>query len=450
MTGRLARGPVGDLALLSDLGVGVVVIGVDGEVVESNARAAQLIPLELVVLNRESVSVFAYEMLDTAGQPADLDDLPAVQALRTGDAVSGVVLGFRMGHDEEPVLWLLTAAHPVHDATGELTHVVCSFVDVTAQRVAAETVEASERRFRQLAENAGDMIFRARIVPQIAFEYVNPAVRTVLGYEPSDFYDDYQLAFDLLHPDDRADVEEHLAAALRDDADEIDHVVARMTHRDGHTVWAQFRAVPIRRGREVVAFEGIISDVTALKVKEAALSYQALHDSLTGLANRTYLLDSLERALGHTRASGTGLAVLYIDLDHFKTVNDRLGHAAGDRVLTALAIRLADAVRPSDSVARIGGDEFAAVLPELRDEQHGVQVAMRLLDALGAPVPLDDGTLVTTASIGVSFTVDGEETAVELLRRADVAMYEAKDRGRARVECWSSRGAGAGSPNRPG
>ena len=134
--------------------------------------------------------------------------------------------------------------------------------------------------------------------------------------------------------------------------------------------------------------------------------------------------------------------MLYVDLDRFKTVNDNLGHDAGDRVLTTVACRIAEAVRPSDSVARLGGDEFAAVLPTLRDVSEGVQVAERLLAALAEPVPLDEGNLVTTASIGVAFTDDANETPAELIRRADLAMYAAKDRGRSCVECYEVRESG--------
>jgi diguanylate cyclase (GGDEF)-like protein len=200
----------------------------------------------------------------------------------------------------------------------------------------------------------------------------------------------------------------------------------------------------------MVAFEGIVRDVTEVKVKEADLSYQALHDPLTGLPNRLLLRESLETALARTGTDGGALAVLYIDLDRFKTVNDNLGHGAGDRVLTTVGIRIADAVRPSDSVARLGGDEFAAVLPGLHDASEAVLVAHRLLEAVSVPVPLAGGDLVTTASIGVAYSVDGSETAAELLRRADVAMYRAKDRGRARVETYVEPDSGADPEDRHG
>ncbi len=195
--------------------------------------------------------------------------------------------------------------------------------------------------------------------------------------------------------------------------------------------------VPLRSPTgEVIAATGIARDVTALKVKEAYLSHRALHDPLTGLPNRVLLLDRLEAALARMRRHQSHLAVLYLDLDRFKTVNDNLGHEVGDRLLQVVGQRLQDTLRPSDSVARLGGDEFAALLADLHEPAEAMQVADRLLAAISEPVEIDGNSFVTTVSIGITAATDGDTSAGELLRRADFAMYTAKDRGRARIESY--------------
>ncbi|MFI5046400.1 MAG: diguanylate cyclase domain-containing protein [Acidimicrobiia bacterium] len=448
MTRFVPDGIGADADVLSDLGVGIVVFALDGRVLEANDRARELIAFRTGMLSEMSLAASGYDVVDEQERPMSYEGLAMVRAMRTGRSVSGVTIGIHPV-DGSRTQWLLCSAHLTGDGVSD-TQVVCSFVDVTEQRVALDAVQERDRRFRQLAENAVDMIFRARVVPDLAFEYVNPAVENVLGYARQEFYDDFDLALRLLHPDDRAEVLALFSTAVRDGTAEIDPITVRLARRDGGMVWLQLRVVSIHQAGEVAAFEGIVRDVTALKTKEADLTHLALHDALTGIPNRTSLLDALDRALERSRAGDDGVAVLYLDLDRFKTVNDGLGHDAGDRVLVALAARLADAVRPSDKVGRIGGDEFAAVLPRLRDVHEAVQVATRLLGALGAPLTLDEGELVTTASIGVAFTRDGQETSAELLRRADVAMYEAKDRGRARIECYTARRAGRGPSVVPG
>jgi len=184
----------------------------------------------------------------------------------------------------------------------------------------------------------------------------------------------------------------------------------------------------------LVALEGIVRDVTALKAAEADLNRLALHHSLTGLPNRVQLLDRLDRALARDRREPNVLAVLYIDVDRFKVVNDNLGHGVGDQLLGVVGHRIEETLRPSDFVARLGGDEFAAVLLELHDEEEAVRVAERVLDAVAQPVDLGQGEMIATVSIGVAYDDFGRATSAELLRRSDLAMYSAKDRGRARVE----------------
>jgi diguanylate cyclase (GGDEF)-like protein/PAS domain S-box-containing protein len=204
-------------------------------------------------------------------------------------------------------------------------------------------------------------------------------------------------------------------------------------HRDGHEIPIELTVWPLQVGEET-RFNAFIRDIgerkraeEALRRSEETFRYQALHDPLTGLANRELFRDRAGHALDRSRRSGGTHAVLFIDVDTFKTINDSLGHAIGDAVLTELAGRLGSELRPSDTAARLGGDEFA-VLMEDANEIEATDVARRVLEMFRRPVCLDDRELVLSASIGVALT-EVEQQVEELLRNADVAMYEAKRRG---------------------
>jgi diguanylate cyclase (GGDEF)-like protein len=174
------------------------------------------------------------------------------------------------------------------------------------------------------------------------------------------------------------------------------------------------------------------------KRTEAALAHQALHDSLTGLPNRSLLLDRLDQAMARARRRETRPAVLLLDLDHFKVVNESQGHAAGDRLLVAVAERLRSSVRPSDTVARFGGDEFVVVCEDMVSEWEATLVGQRLSATLEDPFLVDGHEHFMTASIGVVLA-DPDDAPEAVLRDADSAMYEAKHRGRARTELFDER-----------
>jgi diguanylate cyclase (GGDEF)-like protein/PAS domain S-box-containing protein len=283
----------------------------------------------------------------------------------------------------------------------------------------------SEVRFQTLVQNASDVILIAR--PDTTITYQTPSAQRIFGFEPGSL--EGTRLTSLLHPNDR---EQALAA------------YGGLAFRSGTTITAEWR---IRcsdgtwRHTEVVAnnllaeptVEGIVltlRDVTERKALEDELKHQAFHDALTGLANRALFRDRLEHALARAARSLTSLAVLFLDLDDFKLVNDTLGHSAGDELLVAVAGRLMGSLRTGDTAARFGGDEFAILLEETNDPQDAYQAAERILADLRPPLWIKDRSVGVHASVGIAYSKVGAEGPAEILQAADVAMYAAKARGK--------------------
>jgi diguanylate cyclase (GGDEF)-like protein/PAS domain S-box-containing protein len=210
----------------------------------------------------------------------------------------------------------------------------------------------------------------------------------------------------------------------------------RFVHADGGVVWVRVNASVARdaegRPRHLICQ---VEDITERKEAEERLLHQALHDPLTGLHNRILFMDRLTHALARSERFGSPVAVLFVDLDHFKTINDEFGHRAGDEMLVKVARKLEGAVRPADTVARIGGDEFAVLCEDMKAEKDAVSVAERLCNELNKPVGLKEGTASITASIGIAFAQEGDHPD-SLLKNADAAMYKVKEGGRGSYEIF--------------
>ena len=282
-----------------------------------------------------------------------------------------------------------------------------------------------ETRLAALVRHASDVV--GILGRDGRLSYLSPSVGRLLGYDPGALIGVPLL--EQVHPDDGDGV----LAFLRGLAPgESGSAVFRLRHADAGWRDVETLATDLTAEETVGGIVLNIRDVSERTALERRLEHQAFHDALTGLPNRALFQDRVQQALARGRRHGTRCAVLFLDLDDFKTVNDSLGHAAGDTVLRTVAERLDDAARASDSAARLGGDEFALLLDGIGDEIEAVQVAERLMAAVSRPLVVDGHELSATPSVGIAFGTDLVTFADELLRDADAAMYLAKDQGKGR------------------
>jgi diguanylate cyclase (GGDEF)-like protein/PAS domain S-box-containing protein len=213
----------------------------------------------------------------------------------------------------------------------------------------------------------------------------------------------------------------------------------RYCHAGGRVIWASL-SISLLRGvdGEVREFIVQVEDVTERKLSQDKLAHLALHDGLTGLPNRELFLDRTHHALALATRTLASPSILFMDLDHFKVVNDSMGHSAGDALLIRVAERLTQVVRPSDTLARMGGDEFTLLCEGLEDEQEIERIADRITEAFRDPIRINGRDVVVTTSIGIAIAGGrGNVRAEDLLQEADAALYKAKERGRARYEMYS-------------
>ncbi|MCL4836627.1 MAG: EAL domain-containing protein [Thermoanaerobaculia bacterium] len=296
-------------------------------------------------------------------------------------------------------------------------------------------LSASEERYALAVRGANDGLWDWDCAAGAV--YLSPRFHEILGYRPGEIGDRLESWLALAAPDDR----ERLRAALTSHAEggdlhfELEH---RMLHRDGRALWVTTRGAAVREaGGRAVRMAGSMADVSGRKAAERQLLHDALHDGLTGLANRTLFLDRLSVALAaRRRGEPAPFAVLFLDLDRFKHVNDSLGHGKGDRLLVEIARRLTGLMRPGDTVARLGGDEFAVLAIGVRDSAAAAHIAERIQRQLAIPFRLDHEEVFAGASIGIALPGEGDGDAEHLLRDADLAMYRAKAAGRGRYEVF--------------
>jgi diguanylate cyclase (GGDEF)-like protein/PAS domain S-box-containing protein len=282
-----------------------------------------------------------------------------------------------------------------------------------------------EGRLAALVSHASDVV--AILDANGRLTYLSPSGAQLLAAPVDELIGRHWLEF--LHPSDLADAERFLAALAPGASGSLDH---RIPQPDGAWRDVETLATNLLTDNTVAGIVLNSRDVSERKALERRLAHLAFHDSLTGLPSRALLIDRIQHALDRGRRDGTQAAVLFLDLDDFKAVNDTLGHAAGDLVLTEIATRLNACVRACDTAARVGGDEFALLLDELDGQDYAVTIAERIAASISQPIAVGDHEFVTAPSIGIALAADAIDSPEQLLSRADAAMYQAKAHGKAR------------------
>ena len=281
-----------------------------------------------------------------------------------------------------------------------------------------------ERRYRTLVEQLPLVVYVDALDDASSNIFTSQQIEPLLGYTVDEWQNDPDLFVRTLHPEDRDRV---LAAHSRTHrTHEPLSIEYRLMARDGAVVWVRDDGVVVLDDDgEPLYLQGYLLDVTAERELQDQLRLQALFDPLTKLANRAFFHEQLEHAVSIRKEEDLGTAVVFIDLDEFKQINDQFGHSVGDEVLAILGERLKNVIRAGDSVARLGGDEFAVLLASVKESAEPAVVAERLLDQITAPIDVAGRHLSVTASIGIALGDDG----AQLLKQADAAMYRAKSHG---------------------
>ena len=397
------------------------------------ANAADIITVvdEAGVITYESAplyDVLGYRPSETVGTPAtdrihpdDRDELAEVttEVREHPDATTRVHV--RLRHADGSWRWCSIAIRNLlHEPS--VRGFVCNIHDVTNERLAAQALAASENGFRMLFESNPRPMW-VYDVQTLDFIEVNDSALRHYGYTRDEF-----LAKRItdIRPD--ADVNSVLAAVAElqpglNQSGRWQHLLA-----DGRLIDVEITSHRLMfAGRDAVLVD--INDVTERNALEEQLRHQAFHDPLTSLANRPLFTDRLEHALQLTRPDGHGLAVLLLDLDRFKTINDSLGHGTGDELLVAVAGRLSGCLGPGTTAARLGGDEFVVLVEDIAELSDATDLAATIIAALEAPFSVSGREVAVRASVGIVAHRDGTATADELIRNADAAMYAAKASG---------------------
>jgi len=401
----------------------VVVFDTEGKFVFVNPRAEEILGQPASHLLGHTCQEYQFCQYDENGTPLPFE--------RT---VCGIMMlmGQSFQHQritlEKPDggrILLTVDGSPVRDSRGTIKNYVCTFDDISARVQAEVALKNNEALLRLVTDNMRDLVCLHD--PDGIYLYVSPSARLVLGFAPEDLLG--QNPYDFFHPEDRQRIRFKTHQSVL--AGSPQAVVYRMRTQSGRYVWLETLAQPIVDETGVVTqLQTSSRDVTERIDLLTRLEYEANHDLLTGLPNRKQFLQRLDQVLAERSSAGQLCAILFLDLDRFKVINDSLGHLVGDQVLVAIAQKLKNHLTSRSTVARLSGDEFIILLEQMQTQAEAQGLAEQLLAEFGHPLSLADWDIFISASIGIVVGPASYQAGADMLRDAEIALYRAKNSGK--------------------
>lgn len=408
-------------------------------IIEHNPDAVFVFSMEgrIVKINQAAAKIFGFFIEEAAGMHYRNLIVPKeVQKLHrfVKEIVQGKTFEVELDayHKNGKVMQLEVKCIPLK-VRCKIIGIYCVIKDMTELIKAKNSLAESEKRYRLLANNSLDLIQLVNLDGIVT--YASPSHKTVLGYDA----DEYVGKWVLHQPDGNIDEEfkasfVHMVLTQKAFTCEI-----LRQRKSGEEVWLELKGTPMfdEDGNiEYMMFVG--REITERKNYQKELEFLSFHDPLTGVANRRLFRELLEQALREAGRYHRKFAVMFIDLDHFKHINDRFGHDIGDDLLKKFSQRVKSCLRDSDTLARHGGDEFTIILSEIHEEEDAIKIAKRILAAVQEPWDLGIEKVQTTSSLGIAFFPKDGMTSEELMKHADSALYQVKESGRNNFHAYSS------------
>jgi diguanylate cyclase (GGDEF)-like protein/PAS domain S-box-containing protein len=403
------------------VGIWEVLIGSDLECVMS--------PLMASMLGLQGhKSVYTRQEWEANIFPEDRQEMhAATQRLLTTETLDES--SFRVRWPDGSVHYLVGRGKAIRDHKGKAVRVLGASIDLTEQRKVQEDLHIANERLRLAIESTGDGLWDWDFDSNTG--YISDRFKEILGYVPHELPNHISVWPAQIHPDDDARVMESYQAYMQEKIPALT-MEYRIACKDGEWKWVMARGVLVKDGKDGGRHRliGTLTDISDKKKADERIWRHANYDSLTQLPNRRLFRDRLEQEVRKAQRTRTAIALLFLDLDRFKQVNDLLGHDAGDALLVQAARRIDSCVRDADTVARLGGDEFTVILAPLEDAERVEHIAQKILTALAEPFRIGTEYVYVSGSAGIALFPDDADSAEELIRKADQAMYAAKNNGK--------------------